>query len=583
MNKFYTAERNVQIVLSLLKAHGIKRVVASPGATNVSVVASMQHDPFFEIYSCVDERSAAYMACGIADQTSEPVVLSCTGATSSRNYLPGLTEAYYRKLPILALTSTMETCRVGHLYAQATNRTQAPIDTVQESFLIQTVKDEEDAWDCNIKVNKAILLLKHRGGGPVHLNVTTQGNKDFSIKDLPRERLIERFTSGEHLPVLPNGKIAIFIGSHKPITSVLERAIDLFCAKYNAVVYCDHTSNYYGKYKYLYALEAAQEVTKEWSEIDVLVHIGDVSGEYYTLAKLKPKEVWRLSEDGEIRDRFKTLRYVFEMDELCFFMHYAEGNFTKRNSNVNQCWDNYNTLLSKFPELPFSNIWIAHELSYRLPPQSHIYFGILNSLRSWNFFKLPKSVISNANVGGFGIDGMLSTLVGASLIKKDTLFLGVVGDLGFFYDINVLGNRHLSNNVRILLINNGHGQEFRNYGHDANIFGEETDKYIAAAGHNGNKSQVLVRNIAINLGFEYLSAIDKVTFLQVCERFVSDDVSSKPIIFEVFTNQEDESDALRLTRNIEKNVLLSFKSNVKNIGKRLMGETTIDFLKKMKK
>ena len=100
-NKYYTKERNVQIVLSLLKAHGIRKVIASPGSTNIAVVGSMEHDPFFEIYSCVDERSAAYMACGLSAESGEPVVLSCTGATASRNYYPGLTEAYYRKLPIL--------------------------------------------------------------------------------------------------------------------------------------------------------------------------------------------------------------------------------------------------------------------------------------------------------------------------------------------------------------------------------------------------------------------------------------------------------------------------------------------------
>lgn len=35
MEQYYTDERNVQILISLLKEHGIKRVVASPGSTNV--------------------------------------------------------------------------------------------------------------------------------------------------------------------------------------------------------------------------------------------------------------------------------------------------------------------------------------------------------------------------------------------------------------------------------------------------------------------------------------------------------------------------------------------------------------------
>lgn len=74
----------------------------------MTFIGSIQNDSWFEIYSSVDERSAAYLACGLAAETGEPVVISCTGATASRNYMPGLTEAYYRKLPVLAITSIVE-------------------------------------------------------------------------------------------------------------------------------------------------------------------------------------------------------------------------------------------------------------------------------------------------------------------------------------------------------------------------------------------------------------------------------------------------------------------------------------------
>ena len=60
-NHFYTSERSVQILISLLKQHGIKKVVASPGTTNITLVASLQQDDWFNMYSSVDERSAAYI------------------------------------------------------------------------------------------------------------------------------------------------------------------------------------------------------------------------------------------------------------------------------------------------------------------------------------------------------------------------------------------------------------------------------------------------------------------------------------------------------------------------------------------
>lgn len=72
-------------------------------------------------------------------------------------------------------------------------------------------------------------------------------------------------------------------------------------------------------------------------------------------------------------------------------------------------------------------------------------------------FEVPGSVQSFCNVGGFGIDGDISSLVGASLVHPEKLYIGIVGDLAFFYDMNVVGNRHVGNNIRIMLINNGKG------------------------------------------------------------------------------------------------------------------------------
>ena len=89
MPHYYTDEINTLILVSLLKEHSIKKIIASPGTTNISFVGSVQIDPYFEVYSAVDERSASFMACGLAEESGEPVVLTCTGATASRNYIPG--------------------------------------------------------------------------------------------------------------------------------------------------------------------------------------------------------------------------------------------------------------------------------------------------------------------------------------------------------------------------------------------------------------------------------------------------------------------------------------------------------------
>lgn len=582
MDFHYTTEKNILIVLALLKANGIKKVIASPGATNESIVASMQYDPYFEMYSCVDERSAAYMACGMAAESGEIVVLSCTGATSSRNYMPGLTEAYYRHLPILAITSSMDTNKVGHLYPQCTDRSAPPSDTVVASYCIETIKDDDDEWDCNVKVNNAISDLKYKGGGPVHLNLITRGCNDYSIRELPKTRVIKRIERREVFPSLECKKVLVFIGSHLKWNAEDTALLDSFCEKYGTIALCDKTSGYSGMYSVQSALLAAQEVpiNKKFFECDILIHIGGISGDYYTMNAIQAKEVWRVDEDGKIKDKFKKLTNVFVMSETEFLSYYINHTINCNIENplgkFKQC---YNDIINRMPELPFSNIWIASRLSKAIPYNSILHLGILNTLRSWNFFDVDKSVSTYCNVGGFGIDGIMSTLIGASLVDQTKLYFAVLGDLAFFYDLNSLGNRNIGNNVRIMLINNGRGVEFHTYRHSASKFGEDTDKYIAAAWHNGNQSQTLVKSIATSLGFEYLSASNKDGFNEVLPDFVKQK-KEHPIIFEVFIHKADDADVLRLIRTINCDRNTTTKQHIKNKIKTIVGESAIAAIKK---
>lgn len=543
-NKHFSDERGVQILLSVLKANGIKRIIASPGTTNICFVGSVQNDPFFEVYSSVDERSAAYIACGMAAESGEPVVLSCTGATASRNYYPGLTEAYYRKLPVLAVTSHQGTDRIGHLIAQNIDRRQVPNDVVKISVDVPIVNDSRDEHYATIEINKAVIELYRRGGGPAHINLHTRYSNNFSIKELPPCQVIHHYSVNDKLPDIPSGRIAVVIGSHNTFKTEESNAIDAFCAEYNAVVFCDHTSGYYGKFRVqAAALFSQQEFQSSLNDFIILIHIGEVSGDY-SQGEIHAKEVWRVNPDGEIRDTYNKLTNVFEMEEAFFFRSYCQGvtgdNKVGLAEAINKELDKVRNAI---PDMSLSNIWVAQQLSPCFPPNCRVHLGILNTLRTWNYFDFPSTVESFCNVGGFGIDGILSTLIGASLVDPNRLYFGIIGDLAFFYDMNVLGNRHVGNNVRILLINNGRGAEFRMYTHYWDkIFHEDADAYGAAAGHFGNMSRRLVKHYAEDLGYEYLSACTKEEFLVVSKRFLIPEVTDRPMIFEVFTNFEDERD-----------------------------------------
>lgn len=585
MEIHYTVNKNALVLISLLKQYGIKKVIASPGTVNVPFVASIQQDDFFEVYSCVDERSAAYMACGLASESGEPVVITCTGATASRNYLPALTEAYYRKLPVIAVTGTDRIENVGHLMPQSIDRSQIQKDVAVCSVFLNQIRTDEQMWKCVVDANKALINATRRGGAPVHINLEINNGyffkkNMFPVEELPKAKKISYYDSLDDSPAIPNGKVAIFVGSHVPFTEAETNAIDYFCTKYGSVVFCDHTSNYHGKYRVLTGLIGQQENAVSKVVPDTLIHIGQISGDYASMGLAGcAKSVWRVAPDGELHDTFKKLDYLFAVEEQKFFEYYsAQKQNGENNSYLAECQEVYKKLYDKIPEeLPFSNIWVAKRLYQELPQNSFIQLGILNSLRSWNLFDSKSIVGESCNTGGFGIDGGVSSFIGASLAKKADYYYCVTGDLAFFYDMNVLGNRHIDNNVRLMVVNNGVGVEFKFYHHQSDFL--DVDKYIGAAGHFGNKSHELLKHYSEDLGFEYLSASNKEEFEKVYSRFVSEK-KDKPILFEVFTNASDDDKALYMINHLQGATL---KQAVKQEIKNIVGPSTIKAIKSIVK
>lgn len=572
-----TDERNAQILIQVLKAHGIKKVIASPGTTNACLVSSMQSDPFFEIYSAPEERSGAYMACGMAAESGEPVVLSCTGATASRNYMPALTEAFYRKLPILTVTSSRRNAYIGHNCDQVTDRTVLPNDVAKISVQMPIVLDDVSEWNCIINANKAVLELYHRGGGPAHINLETTYSKK-KVADIQPVRIIRRFMKYDEFPNITAQRVCIFVGAHVEMDDKLERAISEFCKKYNGIVLCDHTSNYRGEYRAFCNIVANQYYWKSTIQnVELMVHIGDISSSDY---KIQAKEVWRVNPDGEIRDTFQKLYNVFEMKEVEFFEYYNKKKQDYSNSELLIAYhQEEKEILSRMPEFPFSNIWIASVTAKKLPSNSVLHLGIRNSLRSWNYFDTQETVTGYSNTGGFGIDGSLSTVIGAALCHPDRLYYCVLGDLAFFYDMNALGNRHVPSNIRILVVNNGLGFEMKfpaSWGYSiANSIGVSEDNYVCAAGHYSSPD--LIKSYVYGLGFEYLKVSTKEQYLDCLPKIVSNEKQDRTLVVEIVVNSENEDAALNLIGSI-----MVDESNVAKAAiKKAIGKKGIDAIKKM--
>lgn len=526
----------INIVVELLKKHEIRRIVISPGGTNIAFIKAVQNDPFFSCYSVVDERSAMYFAIGLYLETGEPIATSCTSAQATRNYVPGLTEAFYKHAPILALSMEKHPRFTGQDYMQAPDQASLPVDSVKRSIQLPYISDYNDYLFCVRLCNEGMLELLHEESGPVQICIPwldfPQDDVQLKIKDIQRYTHIdaEKF-------ILKNKRIMIVIGEHRPFDVETKKSIEKFCGQFDCVVYTNHLSNYIGEYSIQANLELTAMSAEEFARSylpDIVITIGGQTGDYplYKILSsnaLPPIEHWRVCKDGKVADTYDKLTKVFQATESDFF-----GAFYNDEKIVHEYYKKWMKLISKrqYPDnLEFSNVYLAYALHDRIPANSIIQFSILNSLRAWSLFPLNETVKCYSNVSAFGIDGGLSTLIGHSVATDELCFM-IIGDLAFYYDMNAIGIRHIRNNLRILLVNNNGGVEFK-MGRGDN---KAIDCYVAAANHFKN-----ARGWSETCGFKYMEVRTKREFENQMNQFL--EKSEQPVVMEVFVTDVDEFSA----------------------------------------
>ena len=330
----------------------------------------------------------------------------------------------------------------------------------------------------------------------------------------------------------------------------------------------NHLSNYIGEYSIsANLLIAGGGFTM--IKPDVLITIGGQTGDYpiyNALLTIGNAEHWRVAEDGAYVDTYGHLTRIFECPDYYFFEK-VDLKDIPEHTYFND-WKQLTETLNYEVELPFSNTYVAQQLHKRIPSNSIMNFAILNSLRSWSYFPLPVGIQGYGNVAAFGIDGCNSMLFGESM-NTDKLCFIVTGDLAFFYDMNALGIRHLKNNIRILLINNGGGGEFKIMT-NAWKHNPQVERYISANGHYGS-----AQGWAENCGFKYLSSSNKDDFNETSSQFLED--SERPVIFEIFTNEDDDAMAVKLLT--ESNRHFSDTDKMKKILTSIVGEKGVKAIK----
>lgn len=539
LNGTYTIERHTQLLIAALKAYGIHNIVVSPGMCNMNFVYSIQNDTFFNLYSCVDERSAAYMACGISQATGEPTVLSCTGATASRNYMSALTEAYYSKLPILAITSSRDSFMIRNGIDQITDRSHIPTDIVGYATELSFATTETEYEYCKLNIKKALGHLYLQGGRPVHINLITRFEKDFSFKTLPEFQKLKLFSVGDDLPMIPVDTVLHIL----PGCNLNEESIyllQMFAEQHNVLIVGDCLSNYKGKYFVNISL-LADQINNIDVNIDTLITVGQISKSSH----IKAKRTWRIAEDNSIYDRDLNIEAYFDMPLNCFLQwHLKQKRKQKLGSAAKTLKELSALLYDSIKELPFSNAWFASAFLNTVPDNAVLYLGIYSTLKVWNYFSIPSTVKCYSTVGGFGIDGTISEMIGVSLINSEQLHFSIVGDLSFFYDLNILGNCNIGKNIRIIVMNNNGGHSLKNNNGLPNT--STMPKYISAPDHFLGNGEV-IKSYAESLGFYYILVENKTEALKQMPLLLKNE---KPVIMEVRYESSNDTEAVRILSNL---------------------------------
>ncbi len=438
----YSNKENVNILTALLADYGIRHVVVCPGSRNAPIVHNLNECPAISCYPVTDERSAAFVAMGLSQQTGEVTAVCVTSGSALLNVLPGAAEATYQRQGILVISADRPSAWIGQLDGQTMPQQGALGTFVTKSVSLPECKDDTERWHCRRLVCEAInsLLLKRQS---VHINV-------------PITEPLFEFT----VPVLPNVKGIKLISR--------EQFDKLFQSCHRPMVVCGQGACAEVKGKGVVVLAEQLSSDAPVTSLDTLFSLMDDATPYKpdflvftgrtTISKRLRQFMRTLDDctivmhnpDGEIEDVTCHASYI--MTDVLPEMHKEGSDFTRRwdeiiDQTARQC-DDLPVDLCAMAVKTFESLMLKGDI---------VYYANSSAVRIGARYAHH---YMRCNRGLNGIEGSLSTAVGASLVTDKNVYC-VIGDLSFFYDQNALWNQHLPRNLRILLLNNGGGAIFR--------------------------------------------------------------------------------------------------------------------------
>lgn len=94
-----------QVIVDELARGGVSHAVVAPGSRSAPLALALHAHPDVTVHVEIDERSAGFLALGIAKVTGVPAPVVCTSGTATTNLHPAVVEAHHARTPLLVLTA----------------------------------------------------------------------------------------------------------------------------------------------------------------------------------------------------------------------------------------------------------------------------------------------------------------------------------------------------------------------------------------------------------------------------------------------------------------------------------------------
>jgi 2-succinyl-5-enolpyruvyl-6-hydroxy-3-cyclohexene-1-carboxylate synthase len=483
-----------------LAAGGVSAAVVSPGSRSTPLTVALAEHDDVEVYSQLDERAAAYFALGRGKRTGEVTPLVCTSGTAAANYHPAVIEASQSRAPLLCLTAD----RPPELRDSGANQT---ID--QEKLYGDAVRWYTDLPEPeptprklrSLRTTAARALARATGTppGPVHLNVPF------------RKPLEPTPVDGDVPPDLPStaaaGRDGAFVGREAGTPALdresVARVADALAAERGLIVAgpthpsldaesfsrLAHATGFpiladplsglrFGGHTRVATVAGGydgylgSEVAAAWPDPEVVVRVGAsptskplrkyLAGTDARQFVVDPAAGWREAE-------FTATDHVVAAPEQ-FAAAVARAVQERGGPSSRDYRERWATAETVHREVIDAAVADGEAFEGRLlatvadaaPEPTTLFVSNSMPVRDLDRFAPPTSagLTVVGNRGASGIDGIVSTAIGAGSATTDELTL-VTGDLAYYHDMNgLLALGRCGVDATVVLINNDGGGIF---------------------------------------------------------------------------------------------------------------------------